>query len=72
MKYIFNTNQKNGEAFTTLLQRWRRLFYRYARSIPKKENIEIFIENINNGLSYRLQLQCPPTFEKLIENRIKI
>ena len=72
MKDLCNTKQRNGEAFTVFLQRWRRIFSRYAHPIPKKEKMEIFIDNLNGEMSYRLQLQCPPTFENLIENGMKI
>lgn len=34
--------------------------------------MEIFINNLNGEMSYQLQLQCPPTFEKLIKNEMKI
>jgi hypothetical protein len=34
--------------------------------------MEIFIDNFNGEMSYQLQLQCPLTFEKLIENIMKI
>jgi hypothetical protein len=37
MKDLCNTKQRNGETFTVFLQRWRRLFSRYAYPIPKKE-----------------------------------
>lgn len=56
----------------TFLQKWRRLFARHSRLVPKKEKIEIFIDNLNFEMSYKLELQCPPTFKKLIENGIKI
>jgi len=45
---------------------------RYPRHIPEKEKMEVFIDNLNDDMTYRLELQCPPTFEKLIENGIKI
>jgi hypothetical protein len=72
MKDLCNTKQRNGEAFTAFLQRWRRLFARYPRHIPEKEKMEIFIDNLNGEMSYRLQLQCLPTFKNLIENGMKI
>jgi hypothetical protein len=72
MKDLCNTKQRNGEDFTAFLQRWGRLFSRYSFPIPKKEKMEIFIENLNGEMSYRLQLQFPPNFQNLIENWMKI
>lgn len=34
--------------------------------------MDIFINNLDQELSYRLNLHCPPNFEKLIENSITI
>jgi hypothetical protein len=34
--------------------------------------MDIFINNPDQELSYRLNLHCPPNFEKLIENAITI
>jgi hypothetical protein len=64
--------QKVGEPFITFLQRWRRLFARYSRPIPEKEKMDIFINSLDQELSYRLNLHCCPHFEKLIENTITI
>lgn len=64
--------EKKGESFLIFLQSWRRLFARYAHPIPEKEKMKIFIDNLNDEMSYRLELQCAPTFEKMIENGLKI
>lgn len=69
---LCNTKQKNREPFMTFLQRWRRLFARYPRLVPNNENMDIFIDNLNDEMSYVLKLQCPPSFEKMVENGIKI
>ena len=34
--------------------------------------MEIFIDNLNGEMSYRLKLQCIPSFTKLIENGIQV
>lgn len=34
--------------------------------------MKIFIDNINDEMSYQLKLQCLPSFQKLIENGIQI
>ena len=34
--------------------------------------MEILIQNLTPDMSYRVQLQCPPTFKNLIENGVKI
>ena len=69
---LCNTHQKNGEPFLTFLQRWHQLFAKYPRTIPEQEKMDIFVHNLTPEMSYRLQLQCPPNFNKLIENGIKI
>lgn len=40
--------------------------------VTEKEKMDIFINSFDQEMSYRLELQCPPTFEKLIKNGIKI
>ncbi|GLJ31915.1 hypothetical protein SUGI_0642360 [Cryptomeria japonica] len=69
---VCNTKQKNNETFMMFLQRWRRMVSRYPRDIPEKEKMEIFIDNLNGEMSYRLKLQCIPSFAKLIENGIQV
>lgn len=64
--------QKPGEPFTTFLQRWRRMFSRYPWHVPEKEKMVTFINSLNSEMSYRLNLHCPPSFEKLIEDSITI
>ena len=34
--------------------------------------MEIFIQNLTPDMSYKVQLQCPPTFKKLIKNDVTI
>lgn len=34
--------------------------------------MEIFIDNLNDEMSYQLKLQCLPSFQKLIDNDIQI
>lgn len=41
---------------------------RYPGGIPEKEKMEIFMNNLKMEMNYRLQLQCPLTFEKIIKN----
>lgn len=45
---------------------------RYPCVIPKKEKMDIIIDNLNNEMHYRLKLQYPPSCEKQIKNGIKI
>lgn len=45
---------------------------RYPRDVPKKEKMGIFIDNLNDEMSYQLKLQYLPTFTKLIENGIQV
>lgn len=52
MKDICNTKQRNGEAFIAFLQRSTRLFSQYALPVPKKEKMEVFIQNLNGEMSY--------------------
>lgn len=70
MIMLCNTKQKDGEAFLTFLQRWRTVFARYPRSVPEKEKMDIFINSLSNELNYRLRMQCPKTFQDLIENGV--
>lgn len=72
IKYLYNMKKKKGETFLWFLQCWKNLFARYPRSIPEEEKMELFIDNLTDDMSYRLELQCPSTFEKVIENGIKI
>lgn len=69
---FYNIKQKNGESFMTFLQRWRCLFNRYPRPVPDHKKMGIFIDNLTSEISYRLKLQCPPSFSKIIENGRKI
>ena len=69
---LCNIKQKHGEPFLTFLQRWRHLLSKYPRNILESERMEIFIQNLTPDMSYKVQLQCPPTFKKLIENGVKI
>lgn len=69
---ICKTNKKNNETFMVFLKRWRRVVSRYPRDVPEKEKMEIFIDNLNSEMSYRLKLQCLPTFTKLIKNGIQV
>lgn len=48
------------------------IFSRYPCLLPEKEKMDIFIDNISSKMSYQLQLQCPPSFQKMIDNGIKI
>lgn len=48
--------QKKGETFLSFLQCWKNLFTRYPRSIPEEEKIELFIDNLNDDMGYRLEL----------------
>lgn len=34
--------------------------------------MDIFIDNLNEEMSYALKMQCPPIFNKMVENGIKI
>lgn len=45
---------------------------RYPRDVPEKENMEIFINNLNSETSYQLRFQCIPSFAELIENGIQV
>lgn len=56
----------------TFLQRWRRLFNRYPKLMLDHENMDIFIDNLTSEMTYRIKLQCPPIFVKMIENGLKI
>lgn len=38
----------------------------------KRKKIDIFIDNLNRNMSYQLQMQCLPSFDKLTDNGIKI
>lgn len=67
---LCKAKQKIGESFITFLQRWRRLFTRYPRHVPKKEKITTFINSLDQEMSYRLNLHCPPSFQKMIENAL--
>jgi hypothetical protein len=69
---LCKAKQKFGEPFITFLQRWRRLFARYSHPVLEKEKMDIFINSLDQELSYMLNLHCPPNFEKLIENAITI
>jgi hypothetical protein len=59
---LWKEKQKIGEPFITFLQIWRRLFARYSRLVPEKEKMDIFINSLDQELSYRLNLHCPPKF----------
>lgn len=48
------------------------MFNRYLRDVPNQEKMGIFIDNLTSEMSYRLKLQCPPSFAKMIENGLKI
>lgn len=72
LKELYNTKQAKGEKFLSFLQRWRRLFAKYPRSISEEEKIEMFIDNLVDDMNYRLDLQCPSTFEQVIEKGLKI
>lgn len=48
------------------------MFSKYPHSIPEKEKMGIFINNLVSEMTYQLKLQCPPTFCRLIENRVQI
>lgn len=69
---LCNTKQKNGEPFMTFLQRWRSLFARYPCPVLDNEKMDIFIDNLNEEMGHALKMQCPPSFNKMFENEIKI
>lgn len=48
------------------------MFNRYPRDVSDQEKMDIFIDNLINEMSYRLKMQCPPSFAKMIENGLKI
>lgn len=53
---ICNTKQKNNETFMVFLQRWRHIVSRYPRDVLEKEKTEIFIDNLNDKMSYQLKI----------------
>lgn len=69
---LCNVKQKNGKYLMIFLQRWKQMFNRYPRDVPDQEKMDIFIDNLISEMSYRLKIQCPPSFAKMIENGLKI
>ena len=69
---IYNLKQYPGEPFLTFLKRWRKKFSLYARPIPEMEKLEIFINNLVPEINYPLQMQDHTSFDKMVDNAIKI
>jgi len=63
---LCNTKQKNGEAFTSFLQRWRGLASKLPWPIPEKQLVTMFVTNLNQELGFHLQILCASTFEEVI------
>lgn len=60
------------ENFMVFLQIWRHMVSRYPSDVPQKEKMDLFIDNLNDKMSYQLKIQCLPTFQKLIKNGIQV
>ena len=64
---LCNLKQCHGEPFLTFLQRWRQLYTKYSRKIPKNEKLDIFLDNLVPEFGYLVQLQGPLTFDDMIK-----
>lgn len=56
----------------TFLQRWRWLDLRYPCTVPEYEKMDIFIDNLNDQMSYYLKMQGNQSFGKIIDNGIRM
>lgn len=65
------TKKKEGENFTTFLQRWTGLYRRCLSHIPEVEQVDIFNENLVHPIKYPLQMQCLNNFKDITEKGIK-
>lgn len=72
MLELCNTKLKNGKIFMLFLQRWRQLFTRYPCLVPNNKKMDIFIDNLNDKMSYVLKLKFLPSFDKMFDNGINI
>lgn len=69
---LYNTRQKIGEPFLTFLQRWRKMFSRYSRTIPDLEKMDMFVNNLVPKLKYSVQMQVHPAFNKMVDNALRM
>ncbi|GLJ07896.1 hypothetical protein SUGI_0076310 [Cryptomeria japonica] len=64
---LCNTKQRDGESFSSFLQRWRNLASRCSCEIPQKQMVEMFTQNVNKAIGYELRKACLSTFKDAIE-----
>lgn len=69
---IYNTKQKTGDPFLTFHQCWRKMFSRYSLPILDYEKMDIFVNNMIPELKYSIQMQVHPSFNKIVDNYIRM
>ena len=68
MIYLGDIRQNQGEPFATYLQCWRSLYSRYPCQLPKRENIDIFVNTLVPELYYDLRKQLFSSFNDMVES----
>lgn len=61
-----------GETIIPFFQRWRSLASCFHVEIPKKEKVDMFVQNLLGPLKYGLQVHCCTTFTDLVEKGVQL
>jgi hypothetical protein len=64
--------QARGETFAKFLQRWRNRASKSKWTMPKEQEVETIIANLEGELSFQLKMKCITTYDQLIPKDLNI
>lgn len=64
---LLKEKQREGETFTSYLQRWCALASRMKTPLKEKDMVTLFVENSHPDMAHNFWLHCVTTFAEVVE-----